>query len=81
MLFGSDEEDPATTALEFQPEEREPLVGPAHGCLGIADLDDEQPARAQIRVRLPQDHPHGIEALAHGRKREWRLVTILERKS
>ncbi len=76
-----EEKHTAAAALEFQPDEGQPPECPAHGRLGVANLDDEQPLGSQMRARLAQDYPHGIEPVTPRRERDARLVPILRRES
>src|SRR6516225_9953597 len=81
QLLAREQEHPAPAALELEPHERQPPPHTAHGLLGVADLDDEQPPRSQVSASLCQDDAHRVEPGPPRRERHAWLVPILRRQT
>src|SRR5215470_13546319 len=80
QLLAREQKYPTPAALELEPEERQMTPSATHGRLGIAHLDDEQPARPQVSRRLREDDAHRVEPGGTCRECEARLVPVLRRQ-
>src|SRR5579863_10428007 len=76
QLLTCQHEHSTATACELQPHERQARPTAAYRALGVAHLDDEQPARAQVSRRSAQDDAHRVESLRPAGERDARLVAV-----
>src|SRR5262249_59615772 len=80
QLLAREQKSPPPAALELEPQERQMTPSATHCLLGIAHLDDEQPARPQMSRRLREDDAHRVEPGGTSRECEARPVAVLRRQ-